>query len=285
MRAGFGRPRAAQVRIAADVSLSISTSKRAAACSFAARQPFPTLRMRHTSGSAGRSGRPRTSSPPSCESRHCASRAWCAPRRAMQSSGSSASLDPEWRTSGARGSRTARVEAPRYRGVVVGSTRSRRSRVRIDRFTQGVVPGALFDEETDQGGRVRLRLELREPGQENSASFCSFLKDLLTGEIAVGGTSAVGRGRSNGTATVCLEDGWSVDLDPPSSRKPLLSKRSASSGPRPSTGVPLTHIEVASLSGSIARRARLGSTRARTRGGACLNSAILPGFSVTPLTG
>lgn len=99
-------------------------------------------------------------------------------------------------------------------GVVEGGTRARPSRVRIDRFTQGVVPGALFDEEPDQGGRVRLRLELREPAPGELGLVLLVLKDLLTGEIAIGGTSAVGRGTFNGTGTVHLEDGRSVDLDP-----------------------------------------------------------------------
>lgn len=99
-------------------------------------------------------------------------------------------------------------------GVVEGGTRARPSRVRIDRFTQGVVPGALFDEEPDHGGWVRLRLELREPAPGELGLVLLVLKDLLTGEIAVGGTSAVGRGRFNGTATVRLEDGRSIDLDP-----------------------------------------------------------------------
>lgn len=99
-------------------------------------------------------------------------------------------------------------------GIVEEGTRSRPSRVRIDRFTQGVVPGALFDEEPEHGGRVRLRLELREPASGELGLVLLALKDLLTGEIAVGGTSAVGRGRFNGTATMHTEDGRSVKLDP-----------------------------------------------------------------------
>lgn len=99
-------------------------------------------------------------------------------------------------------------------GIVEEGTRSRPSRVRIDRFTQGVVHGALFDEEPEHGGRVRLRLELREPASGELGLVLLVLKDLLTGEIAVGGTSAVGRGRFNGTATMHTEDGRKIRLNP-----------------------------------------------------------------------
>jgi CRISPR/Cas system CSM-associated protein Csm3 (group 7 of RAMP superfamily) len=92
--------------------------------------------------------------------------------------------------------------------------RVRPSRVRIDRFTQGVVPGALFDEEPDYHGRVRLRMELRTPERGEMGLLVLLIKDLLTGEIAVGGTGAVGRGRFTGRATLRLEDGRSVPLEP-----------------------------------------------------------------------
>ncbi len=92
--------------------------------------------------------------------------------------------------------------------------RVRPSRVRIDRFTQGVVPGALFDEEPDYHGRVHLRMELRTPQRGEMGLLVLLIKDLLTGEIAVGGTGAVGRGRFTGRATLRLEDGRSVRLEP-----------------------------------------------------------------------
>jgi CRISPR/Cas system CSM-associated protein Csm3 (group 7 of RAMP superfamily) len=99
-------------------------------------------------------------------------------------------------------------------GIVEQGTRLRPTRVRIDRFTQGVVPGALFDEEPEHGGRVRLRLELREAAPGELGLVLLVLKDLLTGDIAVGGTSAIGRGRFNGTALLRTKDGRSVKLDP-----------------------------------------------------------------------
>jgi CRISPR/Cas system CSM-associated protein Csm3 (group 7 of RAMP superfamily) len=98
--------------------------------------------------------------------------------------------------------------------LVEDGKRMRPSRVRIDRFTQGVVPGAQFDEEPDYHGRVHLRMELRTPQRGEMGLLVLLIKDLLTGEIAVGGTGAVGRGRFGGRATLRLEDGRSVYLEP-----------------------------------------------------------------------
>ena len=106
--------------------------------------------------------------------------------------------------------------------IVEEGTRRRTSRIRIDRFTQGVVPGALFDEEPEFGGRVRLRLELRDPAPGELGLLVLVLKDLLTGELAVGGTSSVGRGRFGGAATLRLEDGRLVDLDPVKAPDPVV---------------------------------------------------------------
>jgi CRISPR/Cas system CSM-associated protein Csm3 (group 7 of RAMP superfamily) len=120
-----------------------------------------------------------------------------------------------------------RLRASRLRiseSFVEDGERMRPSRVRIDRFTQGVVPGALFDEEPDYHGRVCLRLELRNPERGEVGLLVLLLKDLLTSEIAVGGTAAVGRGRFTGRATLRLEDGRSVTLDPASSADPVVDE-------------------------------------------------------------
>lgn len=108
--------------------------------------------------------------------------------------------------------------------VIEEGTRSRPSRIRIDRFTQGVVPGALFDEEPDHGGQVRLRIELREPEPGEVGLLLLVVKDLLSGEIAVGGTSAIGRGRFTGAATLQLEDGRTSNLDPASAPDPIVDQ-------------------------------------------------------------
>jgi CRISPR/Cas system CSM-associated protein Csm3 (group 7 of RAMP superfamily) len=131
------------------------------------------------------------------------------------------------RTKGAVSPDTEEIHASRLRireSTVEGGTRSRPTRVRIDRFTQGVVPGALFDEEPDFGGRVRLRLELRDPAPGELGLCLLALKDLLTGDLALGGTTSVGRGRFRGTATLRLEDGQRVELDPARPVDPVVDE-------------------------------------------------------------
>ena len=85
---------------------------------------------------------------------------------------------------------------------IAGSQRLRPNRIRIDRFTGGVVDGALFDEEPIYGGQVEIALELRNPRPGETGLVLLLLKDLLTGDLPVGGTSSVGRGVLKGTATV-----------------------------------------------------------------------------------
>lgn len=94
------------------------------------------------------------------------------------------------------------------------STRLRTSRVRIDRFTQGVVPGALFEEEPEHEGEVHIRLELRNPEPGEAGLLVLVLKDLLDGDLPVGGSSSVGRGVLRGEGTLIQEDGSQIRLNP-----------------------------------------------------------------------
>lgn len=68
------------------------------------------------------------------------------------------------------------------------------TRIAIDRFTGGVVQGALFDEKVQAGGGIRVQLELRNPSDAETGFLLLLLKDLLSGEIPVGGAVSVGRG-------------------------------------------------------------------------------------------
>lgn len=111
-----------------------------------------------------------------------------------------------------------------HESLIENGVRTRPSRVQIDRFTQGVVPGALFDEEPEHGGHARLCLELRDPARGELGLCLLTLKDLLIGDIAVGGSSSVGRGVFAGTATLCLDDGRRVDLDPAKPADPIVDE-------------------------------------------------------------
>ncbi|HEY2090406.1 MAG TPA: RAMP superfamily CRISPR-associated protein [Thermoanaerobaculia bacterium] len=85
---------------------------------------------------------------------------------------------------------------------VSGGTRLRPVRIQIDRFTQGVVDRALFDEEPQFGGTTDIRLELRNPQPGEVGLLLLVLKDLLTGDLPLGGTTSVGRGVVRGSATI-----------------------------------------------------------------------------------
>ena len=91
--------------------------------------------------------------------------------------------------------------------VIHGGRSRRQARVAIDRFTQGTIPTALFDEQVQEGGRVRVRLELRNPRPGELGLLLLVIKDLLSGDLPVGGASAVGRGVVTGSATLTFHDG------------------------------------------------------------------------------
>lgn len=88
-----------------------------------------------------------------------------------------------------------------------GSEPQRQKRVAIDRFTQGAVDTALFDEQTAIGGRASVQLELRNPEPGELGLVLLVLKDLLEESLPVGGTISIGRGVLGGTATVTWYDG------------------------------------------------------------------------------
>lgn len=82
----------------------------------------------------------------------------------------------------------------------------RQTRIAVDRFTGGVVSGALFEEEIQSGGNLKVRLELRNPDDAEMGFLLLLLKDGLSGEVPVGGSVSVGRGIVKGTAQVRWSD-------------------------------------------------------------------------------
>jgi len=75
------------------------------------------------------------------------------------------------------------------------------NRVKIDRFTGGPYPGALFNEQPVFGQkdtRVQIRARLPKATSEDVGLLLLLLKDLWTGDLPVGGESSIGRGRLRG---------------------------------------------------------------------------------------
>jgi CRISPR/Cas system CSM-associated protein Csm3 (group 7 of RAMP superfamily) len=114
------------------------------------------------------------------------------------------------------------------------------SRIAIDRFTGGAYHGALFQEqpvfsiekieETQQAKKakkakydkdkqkkssevenIKLELELQQPKEYEIGLLLLLLKDLWTGDLPVGGTSSIGRGRLQGLEATIV---WKNDETP-----------------------------------------------------------------------
>lgn len=94
---------------------------------------------------------------------------------------------------------------------ITQSSQQRQARIAIDRFTGGVVDGALFDEQPEVGGAVNVTLELRDPQPGELGLVLLVVKDILDERLPVGGTSSVGRGFLSGTATVEVRSGNSAE--------------------------------------------------------------------------
>jgi CRISPR/Cas system CSM-associated protein Csm3 (group 7 of RAMP superfamily) len=97
-------------------------------------------------------------------------------------------------------------------GTISEAEARRQIRIAIDRFTGGVVNGALFDEEVQSGGCVEVKIELRNPKKGEVGLLLLLIKDLLSGQIPVGGSVSVGRGILKGSAKIQFDDGGEYDI-------------------------------------------------------------------------
>lgn len=68
-------------------------------------------------------------------------------------------------------------------------------RTRLDRWTAGVLPGALFNAQPVSGGILVMALELRQPTPPAIGLLLLLLKDLWQGDLALGSELGSGRGR------------------------------------------------------------------------------------------
>ena len=103
-----------------------------------------------------------------------------------------------------RGSRVVTRETE-----VQGTTDLVHGRVKIDRFTGGAYPQALFFQQPVFGGNgseVKVQLDLRQPEDHEIGLLLLVIKDLWPGDLHLGGESSVGRGRLQGKrATLTLK--------------------------------------------------------------------------------
>lgn len=96
------------------------------------------------------------------------------------------------------------------------------TRVKIDRFTGGSFPTALFSEQPvwgQKGTTVTVRIVIQQPSEANIGLTLLLLKDLWTGDLPLGGEISVGRGRLKGqNATLTHKRGttsqqWAITQD------------------------------------------------------------------------
>lgn len=103
--------------------------------------------------------------------------------------------------------KTSEAKASRltvHENVIENYTDLVQNRIAIDRFTGGTLHGALFNEQPifpKDDTHLKLNLELRNPKDYEIGLLLLLLKDLWTGDLSVGGTSSIGRGRLQGKDT------------------------------------------------------------------------------------
>ena len=106
--------------------------------------------------------------------------------------------------------------------IVQGGRDCVQSRVKIDRFTGGAFPTALFSEQplfSNGQAQVTLSLTLRNPKETEIGLLLLVLKDLWTGDLPLGGQSSIGRGRLEGRHAVLTmqrdgdEQRWKLQRD------------------------------------------------------------------------
>ncbi len=79
------------------------------------------------------------------------------------------------------------------------------NRVKIDRFTGGAYPAALFNEQPVFGlneTSVQFHMKLVSPEKTQIGLLLMVLKDLCTGDLPLGGTTGIGRGRLMGKGSI-----------------------------------------------------------------------------------
>ncbi|RRR76902.1 MAG: hypothetical protein EI684_02235 [Candidatus Viridilinea halotolerans] len=94
-----------------------------------------------------------------------------------------------------------------HEAQIAGGRTLVQNRVAIDRFTGGAYDTALFSEAPQVGGTVTLTLSIHNPSDADKGLLLLLLKDLWTGDLPIGGTSSVGRGRLRGCKATIHDTG------------------------------------------------------------------------------
>lgn len=71
-------------------------------------------------------------------------------------------------------------------------------RIKIDPFTGGTYPGALFDEKPQLSGQTKFTFYILKPTKQEVGLLLFLLRDLWEGFLPIGGESSIGRGRVKG---------------------------------------------------------------------------------------
>lgn len=106
-------------------------------------------------------------------------------------------------------------------------------RVRLDRWTGGVLPGGLFNAQPMSGGQLALHLELRQPQPHQIGLLLLLLKDLWLGDLPLGAEIGSGRGRLTGREaqlslmTPELTQDWRLEAEPTSGALVIEGERDA----------------------------------------------------------
>ena len=101
--------------------------------------------------------------------------------------------------------------------TVVDAEMHTQTRSRIDRFTGGTIPSALFStapvwREKDGGRSVTLRFGVRQASEQEAGLCVLLLKDLWLGRAAIGGEKSIGRGTLEGLHAVIRYHGRCYEL-------------------------------------------------------------------------
>lgn len=90
-------------------------------------------------------------------------------------------------------------------------------RIKIDRFTGGVIKGALFDSmplwNSENGKAVQIKMSISEYKEWELGLLLLILKDLWSADLPIGGEKSIGRGVLKGVVAKIKWDSKELQLE------------------------------------------------------------------------